>query len=62
MLSSPLIGWLSGPSPTGIGRGLLLLPALSLLIFLILIFSRGLLRREEERETALLAELARGRA
>ena len=62
MLSSPLIGWLSGPSPTGIGRGLLLLPALSLLICLILIFSRGLLRREEERETALLAELARGRA
>ena len=62
MLSSPLIGWLSGSSAQGIGRGLLLLPALSLLIFLILICSRGLLHREEERESATLTDLAQSGA
>jgi fucose permease len=30
VLSSPLIGWLSGPDPKGLGNGLLTLPAFSL--------------------------------
>jgi MFS transporter, FHS family, L-fucose permease len=46
ILSSPLIGWLSGSSPLGIGRGLLIVPVLSLSIFVILILSRGLFKRE----------------
>lgn len=29
VVSSPLIGWLAGPDPAGLGRGLLLLPAFS---------------------------------
>jgi fucose permease len=32
VVSSPLIGWLSGPDPRGLGTGLLLLPVCSLII------------------------------
>jgi MFS transporter, FHS family, L-fucose permease len=46
MLSSPLIGWLSGPNPQGIGRGLLIVPVLSICIFAILVLSRGLFKQE----------------
>ena len=42
ILSSPLIGWLSGSDPQGIGRGLLIVPVLSISIFAILILSRRL--------------------
>lgn len=40
VLSSPVIGKLSGPDPRGIGRGLLLLPALSLVIAIALLLFR----------------------
>ncbi len=35
VVSSPIIGWLSGPDPQGLSKGLLLLPAFSLLISLL---------------------------
>jgi fucose permease len=62
MMSSPVIGWLSGPNPMGVRRGLLLLPVLSLAISLILIFSRKLLRREEEKGSTMIGTLAPGQA
>jgi len=46
ILSSPLIGWLSGSDPLGIGRGLLIVPVLSLCIFTILILSRKIFSQE----------------
>lgn len=53
MLSSPVIGWLSGPEPSGLRRGLMLIPVLSLSIFVILMVSRRLLQEmPEERATA----------
>lgn len=39
VISSPLIGWIAGPDPAGVGRGLLVLPVFSvglLIVFLIL--------------------------
>jgi len=39
VLSSPLIGWIAGPDPVGVGRGLLVLPTFSiglLIVFLVL--------------------------
>jgi MFS family permease len=62
MISSPVIGWISGPNPLGVGRGLLLLPILSAVISLILISSRNLLRREEERISVTNGALAQSRA
>jgi len=35
LISSPLIGWLSGSDPLGVGRGLLIVPVLSMIIFAI---------------------------
>lgn len=35
VVSSPLIGWLSGPDPSGLGRGLLLLPAFSIALLVV---------------------------
>jgi MFS transporter, FHS family, L-fucose permease len=61
-MSSPVIGWLSGSEPMGVRRGLLLLPVLSLSIALILVCSRGLLRREEEKASAASQTLAPGHA
>ena len=46
MLSSPVIGWLSGPNPSGIGRGLLIVPVLSASIFAILVLSRKMFAQE----------------
>jgi len=53
MLSSPVIGWLSGPGAQGIGHGLRLLPICSLTICIILIFSRNIFRHEEEKGVAI---------
>jgi fucose permease len=39
--SSPVIGWLSGSDAEGVGRGLLLLPSMSMMVVLILIIFRG---------------------
>lgn len=52
ILSSPVIGWLSGPDPKGIGRGLLLLPVCSIAICIILLSSRRILSREEIQQAA----------
>lgn len=46
-LSSPVIGWLSGPDPQGIGRGLLVLPAASLAIIGVNLVLRAALKRRE---------------
>lgn len=35
VVSSPLIGWLAGPDPSGLGRGLLLLPAFSIALLVV---------------------------
>ena len=35
VVSSPLIGWLAGPDPSGLGRGLLLLPAFSVALLVV---------------------------
>jgi FHS family L-fucose permease-like MFS transporter len=40
VVSSPVIGWLAGSDPQGIGRGLLILPALSAAIVLIMLVFR----------------------
>jgi fucose permease len=40
VVSSPVIGWLSGPEPAGLARGLLLLPAMSAVVVVILIVFR----------------------
>jgi fucose permease len=43
VLSSPVIGWLSGPDPRGIGKGLLMMPVLSLIIVAaLLVFRKAL--------------------
>ena len=52
VLSSPVIGSLSGPDPRGIGRGLLLLPALSLIIVISLLVFRRRLSVVSEAEQA----------
>jgi len=41
VVSSPVIGWLAGSDPQGVGRGLLILPALSAAIVLIMLAFRG---------------------
>jgi len=41
VVSSPVIGWLSGTDAEGVGRGLLLLPAMSMIVVLILILFRS---------------------
>jgi len=41
VVSSPVIGWLAGSDPQGVGRGLLILPASSVLIVLIMLAFRG---------------------
>lgn len=58
MLSSPVIGWLSGPGAQGIAHGLRLLPLCSLAICIILIFSRNIFRHEEEKGVASIGTLA----
>jgi len=58
ILSSPVIGWLSGPDPKGIGRGLLLLPCCSIAICMILISSRKVFNREEGQHAAVASVVA----
>lgn len=60
MLSSPVIGWLSGPNPSGIGHGLLLLPILSCIITVIFLASRKLLDKEEAKRESMMGTLAQG--
>lgn len=60
MLSSPVIGWLSGANPSGIGRGLLLLPVLSFTITVIFLVSRKLLDREDMKRSSMVGSLANG--
>jgi len=58
MLSSPVIGWLSGPDPSGLVHGLLLLPVLSGTITVIFLASRKLLAKEEARSELPVGTLA----
>ena len=60
MLSSPVIGWLSGVNPSGIRQGLLLLPILSCTITVIFLLSSNLLRKEEEKQEAIVGTMAQG--
>ncbi len=48
VVSSPLIGWLAGPDPSGLGRGLLLLPAFSVALLAVNLVIR-------QKRAALLA-------
>lgn len=57
ILSSPVIGWLSGSDPKGIGRGLLLLPFCSIAICIILVSSHKIFIREEGLQSAVVASL-----
>jgi fucose permease len=41
VLSSPIIGWLSGPDPKGLGTGLLILPVLSIVMVAVYMLLRG---------------------
>jgi fucose permease len=41
VVSSPLIGWLAGPDPSGLGRGLLLLPTFSLALLVVNLIIRN---------------------
>ena len=52
VLSSPVIAWLSGADPRGIGRGLLLVPAISLVIVVTLIVFRRALSDNGKSQTA----------
>jgi fucose permease len=54
MISSPVIGRLSGSDPAGVRNGLLLLPVLAFTISIIFFCSRKLLQREEEASVATI--------
>jgi fucose permease len=41
VVSSPIIGWLSGPEPSGLGTGLLILPGFSVLISVLYLLFRS---------------------
>jgi fucose permease len=41
VVSSPIIGWLSGPEPSGLSKGLLILPGFSVLISILYLLFRG---------------------
>lgn len=60
MLSSPVIGWISGADPKGIGRGLMLLPVMAFLMVVILASSSRLCRMEEERALGVAEEVVQG--
>jgi fucose permease len=47
VVSSPVIGWLAGPTAGGIGHGLLLLPAMSVVVVLILLLFRRRLTKSD---------------
>lgn len=51
VVSSPLIGWLAGPDPSGLGRGLLVLPAFSVALMVVHLVIR-------KKRAALLARAA----
>lgn len=51
VVSSPLIGWLAGPDPGGLGRGLLVLPAFSVALMVVHLVIR-------KKRAALLARAA----
>lgn len=51
VVSSPLIGWLAGPDPGGLGRGLLVLPAFSVALLVVHLVIR-------KKRAALLARAA----
>jgi fucose permease len=56
VVSSPIIGWLSGPDPKGLGVGLLLLPTFSICIFLLLVSFRA--RLSAKPSDAAVAQMA----
>ena len=51
VVSSPLIGWLAGSDPNGLGRGLLLLPAFSIALVLVNL----VIRKKREARLAISA-------
>lgn len=49
VVSSPLIGWLSGPDPAGIGTGLLVLPVFSVALLVVYLVLRAKRQASPER-------------
>jgi FHS family L-fucose permease-like MFS transporter len=49
VISSPLIGWIAGPAPDGIGRGLLILPAFSVALLAVFLVVKSRYRPALER-------------
>lgn len=55
VISSPLIGWIAGPNPNGIGRGLLILPAFSVALLVVFLVLKSRYRHaQEQREASLI--------
>jgi len=55
VISSPLIGWIAGPNPDGVGRGLLILPAFSVALFVVFLVLKSRYRHAlEQREASLI--------
>ena len=55
IVSSPLIGWLSGSGTSGLGRGLLVLPSFSVVILLLLVAFRSRLLPKSHVRSAVQA-------
>jgi MFS transporter, FHS family, L-fucose permease len=53
VVSSPLIGWIAGPDPAGLGRGLLVLPAFSVALLVVNLVLRS--KRRAVRDAPSLA-------
>lgn len=55
VISSPLIGWIAGPGPNGIGRGLLILPAFSVALVAVFVVVKSRYRPALEQNPTPVA-------
>lgn len=58
VISSPLIGWIAGPNPNGLGRGLLILPAFSIALLIVFLALKAKHRPALERNTTTVIHSA----
>jgi fucose permease len=49
VISSPLIGWIAGPNPDGVGRGLLILPMFSIALLVVFVVVKSRYRPAQQR-------------
>lgn len=52
VISSPLIGWIAGPNPEGVGQGLLVLPAFSVALLVVFLVLKSRYRPAMEQKQA----------